>query len=78
MKRMIWLAGTASAVALAVGVVLAQAPAPSPQPYSVGNRVGLPMAAGRGRHVQPGLGQREDVRRDLLGRELLVRRRRAA
>ena len=37
--------GSALAAGVTVGVVMAQAPAPQPQPYSVGNRVGLPMAA---------------------------------
>jgi len=37
--------GAVLAAGATVSAVLAQAPAPSPQPYSVGNRVGLPMAA---------------------------------
>ncbi|MEO7273107.1 MAG: SMP-30/gluconolactonase/LRE family protein [Vicinamibacterales bacterium] len=37
--------GAALAAGLTMSVVMAQAPAPQPQPFSVGNRVGLPMAA---------------------------------
>src|SRR5215216_2103045 len=37
--------GTVLAAGTMAGVLLAQAPAPQPQPFSVGNRVGLPMAA---------------------------------
>ena len=45
MKRITWLVGSAAmAVGLAVGALLAQPQSPGPQPFSVGNRLGLPVA----------------------------------
>jgi len=40
-----WALGTVLAAGALTGAVMAQAQAPQPQPFSVGNRVGLPMAA---------------------------------
>ena len=39
-----WALGTVLAAGALTGAVMAQAQAPQPQPFSVGNRVGLPMA----------------------------------
>jgi hypothetical protein len=45
MKRITWLVGSAAmATGLAVGALLAQPQPPGPQPFSVGNRLGLPVA----------------------------------
>ena len=46
MKRSTWrVLGTVLTAGAAAGVMLAQTPAAQPQPFSVGNPVGLPMAA---------------------------------
>ena len=74
MTRTIVLVGTAAlAVGVTVGVLVAQTPAPAPAPFSVGNPLGLPDNPGRGWRVQRDVVEREGLRLDLLGGELLVR-----
>ncbi len=45
MKRITWLAGAAALmIGIVAGLLLAQQPPQGPQPFSVGNRLGLPIA----------------------------------
>ena len=82
MKPIILLAGSATlAIGIAAGTVLAQQPPQQPQgpqPFSVGNRLGLPIAPAADGKFERDVLEREGVRRDLLSRELLRTTRSAA
>ena len=72
MTRLNVMTGAAAlAVGVGAGVMLAQAP-PS-VPYFVGNALGLPVEPTTAGTFARDVAQRQGVRRDLLGRELLVR-----
>jgi hypothetical protein len=73
----IFTAGAVTLVAsLATSTLIAQQPAPAgPQPFTVGNALGMPINPAPDGKFRPDVEEREGVRRDLLGRELLVRRR---
>ena len=62
----------AAAVWILAAALMAQQ-APRPQPYIVGNRLGLPINPAADGTFNPIVLERQGLRRDLLGRELLLR-----
>lgn len=78
MKRLTLLVGAAALTFASTKVATQQPapttqPAPAPRPYFVGNALGLPVEPGADGKFEGCLVEREDVRRHLLRRELLVR-----
>ena len=52
MRRHASIAATALAIGLGAGASIAQQSPQAPQPFFVGNRLGLPITPGAGRHVR--------------------------